>query len=601
MLIFKKLSSHKLEFTLFVLIFAIGIGLRTYNHSNWLHFEVDQTWDFQIVSNAIEKGPGELPLLGPTAGGGRALRLGPAFYYMEYASALVFGNTPVGHSMLVLIFSLLAIPLFYLFVKRYFSVYVSLGILLIFSISLYLILYSRFSWSPNVLPFLMLLSLYSLLKSVSLKEKNAKIWFLIMIGAVTITTQIHFNAFFILPAIVISFLIIKRPKFNFKTWLCSLAIILVLYSPVIANEIKTGGENSSFFIKKLDKKETHYKPFLEKLVLTARYNAYEYFLIISGNDQINEGSPPDGYNMGLACKKSCTDRLPYRIPALFYFTLAIFLLVKRTKKEIPSDRKDFLILTLLWFIFSFLYFYAIFASNILFPRFFLVVSPLAIILLGLIFETINPEKNKLRFGLFVLIILFLSYMNLKEVFNYFENLRNAPTTETTAEMKDVFPDNKRVTLQQEKMLADYMASKYALNNYPVYISCDHEYEPSFWYFLNQKNIFYYNKFHAELTSEKIYTQANYFAIFRTNQIVLFQDKNISSNFTIIEEKRFGSLTVFYLNPLVEKNTAEIQNNNEKAKTLQTQQISELLTWNKLTKPLQTNFISDKESFFDLQQ
>jgi hypothetical protein len=149
----EKIKEKKWELIFVLSLIFLGIFLRTFHFSKWLHFEIDQSYDYLMVSPAVEKGIGNLPLLGPTAGGGRALRLGPAFYYMEYLSAKVFGNNPTGHAMLVLILSIFSLPIFYLFSRRYFSKNISIGLLAIFSTSVYMVLYSRFSWSPNVLPF----------------------------------------------------------------------------------------------------------------------------------------------------------------------------------------------------------------------------------------------------------------------------------------------------------------------------------------------------------------------------------------------------------------------------------------------------------------
>ena len=127
-------NGNRREIIALILILCIGIFLRTYHFSDWLHFEMDQAIDYDLVSPAVDFGPGHLPLLGPNVGGG-LLRLGPAFYYMEYLSALVFGNDPTGHAMLVLLSSIFAIPLFYLFAKRYFSPVLSLGLMAVFSFS----------------------------------------------------------------------------------------------------------------------------------------------------------------------------------------------------------------------------------------------------------------------------------------------------------------------------------------------------------------------------------------------------------------------------------------------------------------------------------
>jgi 4-amino-4-deoxy-L-arabinose transferase-like glycosyltransferase len=236
--LWNKFFSHKLAWIFLLLILAAGVFLRTYNFSDWLHFEIDQVYDVYAVLPALENGPMDLTLLGTNAGGG-ALRLGPAYYYLQYLSALVFGNTPGGHATFVLIFSLLSLPLFYFFVRHYFSRKVSLGLLAVFAFSLYLVQYSRFAWSPNVLPFLILLAFYALLRSVSEMERRKDLWFFLAVFAITLCTQIHFNALLVVPGTALFFLLFRRPSLRLKTWLGALFIVLLLYAPMIANEIKT--------------------------------------------------------------------------------------------------------------------------------------------------------------------------------------------------------------------------------------------------------------------------------------------------------------------------------------------------------------------------
>ena len=149
---FNKISGKKRELIFVLLIISAGIFFRTYNFSNWLHFEVDQVYDIDSIAAAVDNGIGNLPLLGTNAGGG-ALRLGPAFYYLEYLSAKIFGHTPPGYAAFVVVLAILSLTLFYLFSRRYFSARISLALLAVFSFSVYFIQYSRFAWSPNVLPF----------------------------------------------------------------------------------------------------------------------------------------------------------------------------------------------------------------------------------------------------------------------------------------------------------------------------------------------------------------------------------------------------------------------------------------------------------------
>lgn len=222
----KKLISNKNLFALtFVIIIVLGIFLRFFHLHNWMHFELDQARDAKIVYTAIEEGPGELPLLGPRAAG-TFLRLGPAFYYMEYLSALFFPTYPSGTTVIIAILSILSLPLFYLFVNRYFSKKVSLGILLIFSVSVFLVIYARFPWNPNTIPFFALLLFYSLLRVVANKEKKKHLWIYTAAFALALGTQLHFLALVSFSLITIIFLLIKRPKIKLKHWAAAILIIL---------------------------------------------------------------------------------------------------------------------------------------------------------------------------------------------------------------------------------------------------------------------------------------------------------------------------------------------------------------------------------------
>lgn len=584
---FEKAKKNKLSLTIFLIIFLIGIFLRTYHFSSWLHFEIDQTYDINIVSLAVENGPGSLPLLGPTAGGGRSLRLGPAFYYMEYLSASFFGNTPAGHASQILIFSILALPLFYIFCRRYFSLNISLALLAIFSFSSYIVLYSRFSWSPNILPFLILVSFYALLRCVSKKEKERELWFLLTALFISITSQIHFNAFFIVPSVTFFFLVIKRPRFNWKIWLAAAGVILAVYSPVIISDIKTGGQNLNYFLERLPfrsnenpSQEEDKKPW-EKMVQNIRYNTGNYFLIISGVDNIN-GSHLTNSSWGLLCK-SCQKKLAITLLSFALFAASFFILFFNLKTERDQERKNFLILIFLWIILSFVCFFLVLYDGLyIYPRFFLAITPLSIFFFGLILEkTYYPQKILTLFVL-IPILAILSYSNLSRIKDSFSQLAQARSEKVEAQTEDIFPDNTRVTLEQQLSIVDYIESKYKENGYPVYINTIHEYEPVYWYYLKKRSIDYYDAF----ASDGAYEQGNYFYI---DQEYLINKKkakekeldNLLAAYDLDEKKNFGILTVFYLKPKPEIITSPRQNPDNKKIPLEEYQISQLLTWNKL--------------------
>ena len=168
------------------LIILLGTFLRLYHFSDWLHFELDQSRDAKVIDLALEEGIGNLPLLGPKAAGS-FLRLGPAFYYFQYLSALVFGWTPSGMALIMVFFGIGTIPLFYFLIKRYFANRLSLALTLLFSVSLFLVMYSRFSWNPNALPFFVLLTFLSMLRSVDPEEKKKGRWLVVFFIALVLS------------------------------------------------------------------------------------------------------------------------------------------------------------------------------------------------------------------------------------------------------------------------------------------------------------------------------------------------------------------------------------------------------------------------------
>jgi 4-amino-4-deoxy-L-arabinose transferase-like glycosyltransferase len=560
--ILQKCKRRKWELFFLFIIIAFGIFLRTYHFSDWLLFEIDQSYDTQIVSQAIENGAGDLPLLGPTAGGGRALRLGPAFYYMEYVSAFIFGNTPTGHAMLVLILSILAIPLFFLFIRKYFDTTLSLTLTSLLSMSAYLVLYGRFSWSPNVLPFLILLSFYALLRSVSATELKKDYWFLISVTAITITSQIHFNAFFTIPTIALLFLLYKRPKFKWSTWIIALGIVAIIYSPMILNDMSTHGENIGFFLKKVSKAGGSpldpFKNFFHKAIVDLQYNASGYFLVNSGIDHISGGRIK-----GFGFQNDAN--LPWRIFAIILFLTQIALLVWNIVKEKMQERKDFLVLIFLWGVVPFAYFYSLISGNFqIYPRFYLLIAPVAIILLGLLLEKLPLEKNKRRYTILALIALTFLIPNVLRLYNHFIVLADPKGNTTAVEREDIFPDNSRLTLKEQLAITDYLFEKQKNNHYPVYINTFHEYDPMLWYHLSQRGIQYF----SNIDNDSLYSQGNYFLIkYPSNGT-----RSIAEAFSVIDKKEFGALVVYTLEPNQEKIKALRQSTESRKQLEQTIQI-----------------------------
>ncbi|MCK4635626.1 MAG: hypothetical protein KAT32_02085 [Candidatus Moranbacteria bacterium] len=374
-----------------IAIFIVGIFLRTYHFTDWLHFELDQARDVFIISDAID-GTRDLPLLGPQARG-RELQLGPIFYYFQFFSAKIFArnmfwqNTslPVAVAFPDLLFSILTIPLSYFFARQFFSRRISFLLFTITSFSYFLIIYGRFAWNPNSMPFWLMLAAYSLLrcgnflgkdilpkrfynqklffnfkkadgKSVNDCEKvfcpcgkhnffnkflinfknwfvnkffaNKKIsrWFILAIFSTAILLQLHFIAFLCFPVVFIIYFIFSKIRISWQTILISLSLIILLFFPVIVNEYKTGGKNTKGLIASVTEDKNDKHDLAEKTFRAFQESSTFFFTIFTGDqhgrDLLITKKQTQGY-FPLICDKTCKERLLYLILAIILFLISL--------------------------------------------------------------------------------------------------------------------------------------------------------------------------------------------------------------------------------------------------------------------------------------
>lgn len=255
---FRNIPKH---IWILMLIVLIGIFFRAYHFHDWLSFKGDGFRDAIMVSNSYRVGVESLPLLGPRAAG-TMLRLGPVFYYFQYASASIFDSmsAPV-LAYPDLFFSVLAIPLFYFFSRRYFGISWSLALATMLAVSFLAIEYGRFAWNPNSTIFFVLAFSLAFLKIYDAPDDASRKRYLpaLLAGVfLGVVTQLHFSSFLGLPIIIALFLMWRFPDtkkvISLKVAACFLAGLLLLYTPVLMSEYFKNGENSKRFISALSSK-----------------------------------------------------------------------------------------------------------------------------------------------------------------------------------------------------------------------------------------------------------------------------------------------------------------------------------------------------------
>ncbi len=468
---------------IFIVILALGFFLRAFKFDDWMHYQLDQARDFKVIHAVIKYGPGELPLQGPKAAGNvmikskgsdvaddkTTLRLGPLFYYMEYASALIFGDSPTGSIVVILIFSFLTIPLFYIFTREFFNQKISLALMTIFSVSIFFVTYSRFSWNPNLIPFFMLAFMYSLLQVTKEKgkylnrtlyfiknlrnnlrfnkskiltklektiekvsshfnkdPKKQKGWWLMTTSiSLAFLSNMHFLAFTIAPIIAIAYFVWTRPRVALKYWLGAIAIFVFLNIPLIINDIKTDGENSKAFVAAILKKsdvdtgegadedndenkgeDAH--NLIEKMVRNTSEHSRYNWMILTGDQR---AELPEINYRDIKCDKNCRNGFFRGIISFIILFLGVIAGAFLFWKEKEIEKKNFLKIIILWLGVNFMAYVPL--SYDLAPRFFLLSGPLVIVLWGMVLKVVLQDNKKyLRVAtwsiVFTLVILILS-------------------------------------------------------------------------------------------------------------------------------------------------------------------------------------------------
>ncbi len=575
-----KMSQKNLLMGGLIIILAVGFFLRAYHFSDWLHFELDQSRDAMVVDLALENGPGELPLLGPKAAG-TYLRLGPAFYYFQYLGGLLFGQTPQAMAYPIMIFSVLTIPLLYLFLRRIFDKWLSLGLAAVSSVSVFLVMYGRFAWNPNAIPFFLLLIFYSLLRSVDSDEKNKGRWLIIGSAATAFAVQLHFLVFLSIPILAAVFLAIKRPSINWKSWAGAVAIFLFIYSPAILNDIETRGANTEEFFKAITEKSSkgENRTLADKVVRAYTESARGTLLVLSGQEQIEMPAFNFSKNIGslieIKCSEKCQKNVWLGIIAIVLYSVGIFLLVFRFIREKNVVRKDVLLLTGIWLVLvSGLYVPIAFDLS---PRFFLLLIPIIFLLFGLIIDYSSNYIKKKNI-LIVAVVMLLVVLNLVSVKVRFSQLAGAINGRVETSADRILKENNRVTLEQQLAIADYLESFYRENGAIIYLNSEPFYRRSILYHIGRRSIPY-----EDLRGAKVYRKGNYFTAYVTNSST---DKKVGkylNNFEIAEERQFGTLTVHRLIPREDMIVAEEQaiKPTKKVRKAHTPGVPERYTWNEV--------------------
>jgi len=534
----------KKQWALVVLLVIISgaVFVRVHKFDEWLYFKMDQSRDALLMTTAVEKGPGYLPLLGPRVGAVKLqhgfLRVGPIYYYFQYLSGKIFNaTTPPVFAYPDLFFSIAVLPALYLFVRLYFNKRHSLFITAMYAFSFLIIQYSRFAWNPNSLQFFIIASFYGLLRFLNETRPVPKKWWLVLWATgIAIGSQLHFFGFFSLLGI--SGLLIL---FHFRMWEKSawqsffereslrrfavfagivLAVFVVFYAPVVVSDSMKNWQNTKNFFEALGAKAEK-KPILEKLQKDVKENLNYYCLLTTS----------ECYNPSIT-----KNIVPISISGLIVL-FGLLISIRKLRNETDPLARDFLMLTLLWFgVFSILTLPVAFQLR---PRFYIVVFALPFIFLGFLYEFLESRFGRKLVPVSFLITGAILAINARGTAAWFTEQADAQVKPTEAKRTLILKAKDGVTLGQLQGATDWMYARLTPGNTLYYYIKPEHVRPINFLLTEKKG----KKLHFSTMKINEDPHAQFFAIEPVeNGIGSVRDK-FGDNLQVVDSKAFGELLV----------------------------------------------------------
>src|SRR3989344_465494 len=168
----EKIKTWLKENWLLVLILAVGAFLRLYRIGDYMTFLGDEGRDAIIVRRLLVNF--DPILVGPGTSIG-SMYLGPLYYYLIAPSLFLANFSPVGPSVFIVLVGVATIYFIYHVGREWFGLSAALIAAILYAVSPIVIIYSRSSWNPNIMPFFALLSVYSIWKVFKSSESSREV------------------------------------------------------------------------------------------------------------------------------------------------------------------------------------------------------------------------------------------------------------------------------------------------------------------------------------------------------------------------------------------------------------------------------------------
>jgi 4-amino-4-deoxy-L-arabinose transferase-like glycosyltransferase len=230
-----KTSLKRWEITALVLVLLAAAFCRLYRISEYMTFLGDEGRDVLVMRDIVLGR--HFPLIGPGTSVG-SMYLGPLYYYLVAPSLLLAGFSPVGPAVEVALIGVATVFLVWWIGRQWLGPTIAVIISLLYALSPPVIIYSRSSWNPNVMPFFALLVIYGIWQVWRYRHWR---WLIISAIAFAFVLNSHYLGLLLVPTIGLFWLL--TPKKSTKISVLSLLVLLLLLSPLLFFDMRHGWTN----------------------------------------------------------------------------------------------------------------------------------------------------------------------------------------------------------------------------------------------------------------------------------------------------------------------------------------------------------------------
>ena len=221
------IKQNKTEFYVLLVILILGAFLRLWRIDEYMTFLGDEGRDVIVVRRFLVDG--DIFLIGPGTSIGN-MYLGPLYYYMMAPALWLGGYSPAAPAAMIALLGVVTIAFVWYAAREWFSREAGLVAAFLYAIAPTVIIYSRSSWNPNIMPFFSLLCIFAIWRVITTKKL---FWLPILGVSYAFVLQSHYLGLLLAPTLVVFWLyslhLFKKER-RLKPFLLSTCYMLLVFA-----------------------------------------------------------------------------------------------------------------------------------------------------------------------------------------------------------------------------------------------------------------------------------------------------------------------------------------------------------------------------------